>query len=275
VTLISLTRQDRLYTADLADPLSIAMPLDFDGAQPNHFGAPPAHAAPLAADGFVGDVRAGGTVNCEHLHLVPHCNGTHTECVGHVTTDRIGIHEVLHGGLFVACVISVRPERCAASGDTPCADAAPDELVITGRALEQALAERPGIIEALVIRTLPNDATKLQRRYQGDAAAPYLTPEAARLLVARDVQHVIVDLPSLDRASDGGRLAAHRIFWGMPAGSQRLHDATRRDATVTELAWIAPMVRDGWYLLDLQVPAFISDAAPSRPLLYPVKINGR
>lgn len=273
MTIVSLSRHGHRYTADLADPLSIAMPLDFDGAQPNHFGAPRAHAAPLAADGFVGDVRAGGTVNCEHLHLVPHCNGTHTECVGHVTTDRIGIHDVLHGGLFIACLVSIHPERCADAGETPCPGAGADEHVVSGRALERALADRPGPIDALVIRTLPNDAGKLTRRYAGEAAAPYLTPEAARLLVARDVRHVIVDLPSLDRASDGGLLAAHRIFWGMPAGSQRLHDATRRDATVTELAWIAPMIRDGWYLLDLQVPAFVSDAAPSRPLLYPAKID--
>jgi arylformamidase len=103
------------------------------------------------------------------------------------------------------------------------------------------------------------------------APAPYLTPEAAQLLVARDVRHLVVDLPSIDRAQDRGRLVAHRTFWGLPAGARRAHDACRRDATITELAWIAPTVRDGWYLLDLQLPAFMSDAAPSRPLLYPVR----
>ncbi len=42
---------DGEWTADLSDPLSLAMPLDFDGAQPNHFGAPRAHAVPLVALG--------------------------------------------------------------------------------------------------------------------------------------------------------------------------------------------------------------------------------
>jgi hypothetical protein len=28
---------------------------------------------------------------------------------------------------------------------------------------------------------------------------------------------------------------------------------------------------DGLYLLDLQVPAFATDAAPSRPVLYPIR----
>jgi hypothetical protein len=63
-------------------------------------------------------------------------------------------------------------------------------------------------------------------------------------------------------------LLAHRIFWGLDAPSRRAADARRPFGTVTELAWIAPTVPDGWYLLDLQIPAFVSDAAPSRPLLY-------
>jgi kynurenine formamidase len=271
VSRIVLAHGGRRYAADLSDPLSIAMPLDFDGVQPNHFGAPRAHARPLAADGFTGDVRAGGSVNCETLELVPHCNGTHTECVGHVTSDRVAVHEVLRGGLLVARLVSVRPEPVGASGDTQEPGAAATEPVVSARALAAELARLPGALDALVIRTLPNDAGKLGRRYQGAAPAAYLTPEAARLLVAHEVRHVVVDLPSLDRAADDGRLVAHRIFWGLPAGGQRLHDAARREATVTELAWVAPTVRDGWYLLDLQLPAFMSDAAPCRPLLYPAE----
>ena len=273
MTDVLLSVAGRRFAADLSDPLSIAMPLDFDGVQPNHFGAPRAHAHPLAEDGFVGDVRAGGTVNCEVLELVPHCNGTHTECIGHVTTDRIAVHEVLKGGLHVARLVSIRTAPAAAAGETADPLAAADEPVVTARALEEALLPFAGTAEALVIRTLPNDATKLARRYQGAAPAPYLTVEAARLLVRHDVRHLVVDLPSIDRAMDRGRLAAHRIFWGLPEGAQRAHDATRRESTITELAWIAPTIRDGWYLLDLQLPAFMSDAAPSRPLLYPARIH--
>jgi arylformamidase len=268
---VVLEQDGRRWAADLRDPLSLAMPLDFDGVQPNHFGAPRAHAAPLAAGGFVGDVRRGGTVNCEVLTLVPHCNGTHTECVGHVTTDRVAVHEVLKGGLHVARLVSVKPEALGDAGETRHPDAAPDERVISARVLYESLARVPGHSSALVIRTLPNDSGKLSRTYEGAAPAPYLTREAADVLVAAGVRHLVLDVPSLDRAHDDGRLVAHRTFWGLPPGGRRVQEATRGDCTVTELAWIAPTIRDGWYLLSLQIPALMTDAVPSRPLLYPAR----
>jgi hypothetical protein len=80
----------------------------------------------------------------------------------------------------------------------------------------------------------------------------------------------VLDLPSADRAADGGRLTAHRVFFGLPAGSRRASEAKRPRASITELAWIDASIPDGLYLLDLQIPAFLSDAAPSRPLLYAV-----
>ena len=270
---ILLTRGTCRYLADLSDPLSIAMPLDFDGVQPNHFDAPRAHARVLAETGFVGDVRAGGSVNCELLSLTPHCNGTHTECVGHLTTDRIAVHEVLRGGLLVARLVSVRPAALGDCGERADPDAAAVEPVVTAALLGAALAALAGDSDALIVRTLPNDAGKLARRYQGAAPAPYFTAEAAEFAARAGILHLLVDLPSLDRAADGGRLAAHRAFWGLPAGARRAHDAMRRDATITELCWIAPTIKDGWYLLDLQLPAFMSDAAPSRPLLYPARLH--
>ena len=80
--------------------------------------------------------------------------------------------------------------------------------------------------------------------------------------------HLVVDLPSIDRAQDEGRLTAHRIFFGLPPAVTQLAAATRATATVTELAYIPESVADGPYLLELQVPALGGDAVPSRPLLY-------
>ena len=69
----------------------ISIPLAFDAAQPSFFGAPPAAADVVTAGSFVGDVRRGGSCNCSSHTLTPHCNGTHTECIGHVTAERLSV----------------------------------------------------------------------------------------------------------------------------------------------------------------------------------------
>jgi arylformamidase len=122
---------------------------------------------------------------------------------------------------------------------------------------------------ALAIRTLPNTDDKRARDY-ALASPPYLSREAAQLLVSRGILHLIVDVPSLDRTHDEGRLTAHRIFFGLPPGSIQLRAAARVDATVTEFAFIPDELPDGPYLLGIQVPALAGDAVPSRPLLYPL-----
>lgn len=258
--------------ADLADPLPIAIPLDFDGPQPAAFGAEPARARVVRGNGFVGDTREGGTCNHEQLTLTPHGNGTHTECVGHLTDERISVSETVRGGLCLALLVSIHPVAASVTSECPDPVPAATDRVITAAALQAAIAQYPPVNpQALVLRTLPSGLERLSRAYEGPAPAPYLTLQAATWLVERGIEHLVLDLPSADRAADGGRLAVHRTFFGLPPGSRRASEATRAQASITELAFIAPTIRDGLYLLDLQLPAFLSDAAPSRPILFPVK----
>lgn len=274
MTVMHFEHDGRRLLADLADPLPIAIPLDFDGPQPRFMQAPRAAATAVRLGGFNGDTRTGGSCNCEQLTLVPHCNGTHTECVGHLTDERVSVAEVLRGGLSLALLVSVQPGRAAASGETSEPAPQPDDRLVTAQALRRAMAAHAGLTpRALVVRTLPNRLERMSHDYAGPAPAPYLSREAAAWLVERAIVHLVLDVPSADRADDQGRLTAHRIFFGLPAGSRRVADAQRAFATITEFAFVAPTVRDGYYLLDLQVPAFLSDAVPSRPVLYPVRFE--
>ncbi len=259
----------RRLRVDFGRPTSIAIPLDFAGPQPSCFGAPRAGSRPLEAGGFVGDTRAGGSCNCEVLTFAPHCNGTHTECVGHVTDERVAVADRVPGGLALALLVTVAPaDAPMASEDSDPVPAAGDRLV-TEAALRAAMGRNDGPAPtALVVRTAGGGDPC--RAYPGSGPAPYLTRQAARFLVERGIDTLVLDLPSADRAEDGGRLTAHRIFFGLPPGSRRAGESTRPRASITELAWIPPALPDGLYVLDLQLPAFRSDAAPSRPLLYPV-----
>jgi len=244
----------REVEVDLSRPIEIALELNFDSAQPRHFGAPAAASEAFSVPGFSGSVARGASCNCNVITLIPHCNGTHTECVGHLTTEAVDAHRVVPRGLIPAVLVTVEPTDAAQETTDPIPQ--PGDKLITRAALEHQWPRdfRP---RAAVIRTLP-------------AEGPYFSREAAEFLVARDIEHLVVDLPSIDRAHDEGKLTAHRVFFGLPQGATTRTLAARPQATVTEFAYIPPNVPDGLYLLEIQVPALAGDAVPSRPLLYPL-----
>ncbi|NNF17218.1 MAG: cyclase family protein [Gammaproteobacteria bacterium] len=246
----------------------LAIPLLFDGPQPSYFGAGAASAAPMHSGDFVGDTRQGGSCNAVDVQLNPHCNGTHTECVGHLTEERISVTDAAPALPLLAQVISVTPSPRGAAG----------EHCITRTATETALQRFAAAdIRALVVRTLPNSDAKLTRAYHSARDCPYFTTGAISLMVDRGIEHLLVDTPSIDKYDDGGRLAAHRCFFGLPEFDEKKQvgrsDATRGHATITEMVYVPDTVADGIYLLNLHVPAFVLDAAPSRPLLYELEMQ--
>jgi kynurenine formamidase len=262
----------REIAVDLSRPTDLALELDFSGPQPRHFGAPRASSRPYETPGFGfrGSVERGGSCNCELITLIPHCNGTHTECAGHLTRERLDAWRVTPAGLVPAVLLSVVPEAPGSETTEPAPQ--PADRLITRRALERAWpADVPFLPRAVVIRTLPNAPDKRALDYTAQTP-PYLSREAAALLVSRGILHLVVDVPSIDRAHDEGRLTAHRLFFGLPRGAVELDAVSRPGATVTELAFIPDAVADGAYLLELQVPALTGDAVPSRPLLYAVRV---
>jgi len=269
MTVMRFEADGRSFQVDFGKPASLAIPLDFAGPQPTCFGAPRAESNPLRSGGFTGDTRQGGSCNCEVLTLAPHCNGTHTECVGHVTDQRVAVSERLAGGVELAQLVTVEPVPAEFAAEDSDPRPAPGDRLVTAAALERAAAMNPGPRPtALIVRTL-RDGPPL-RAYEGPAPAPYLSRQAAEWIVGRGIETLVLDLPSADRADDGGRLTAHRILFGLPPGSRDARAARRPHASITELAWIAAEIADGYYLLDLQIPPFVTDAAPSRPLLFPV-----
>jgi len=115
----------------------------------------------------------------------------------------------------------------------------------------------------LVIRTQPNDRAKLTKQYT-DTNPPYFTEEAMHFLVDSGVQHLLVDLPSVDKEKDDGALRAHKIFWSFDG-------QLRKEATITEFIYIPDAIEDGLYFLNLQMASFENDASPSRPVLYEIE----
>ena len=246
---------------DESEPIDISIPLHFNGPQPNAYGVEPASSMACEYGDLVGDTRRGGSCNFEQITLIPHCNGTHTECVGHITNEQISVRDCLQDVFIPARLISIEPESIY-DGD----------LVISANSMRTRI-EPPACAggSALIIRALPNDDSKLTREYGEQRLSPYFAPGAMEYIVECGFKHLLVDLPSIDRLYDEGKLINHRIFWNVEPGSFQTSKSTRHDSTITELIYVLNDVIDGEYLLNLQIAPFASDASPSRPVMFKVK----
>lgn len=239
------------FTVDLSQPIDISIPLTSTDENPIAWYLDKPSIEPVSTDNWTGKVSAGASTNFNNIFFNPHGHGTHTECLGHITRDFYSVNKALTKFFFVAQVVSVDPEQN--DGD----------LVITQSQLALALEGQP---EALIIRTLPNEISKLSKKYS-NTNPPYLHADAAHYARQCGVKHLLIDLPSVDREYDNGQLLAHKAFWNV-SDTQKLNDDARHDATITELIFVPDSVVDGAYLLNLQIASFENDATPSRPVLY-------
>jgi len=261
------------YEVDLSRPTPIGIPVEFSGQQPNFFEADMAQARALELGGFVGDTRRGGSCNVETLTITPHCNGTHTESAGHILDQAISVLDVVSPIPCLALVVSVRPEPAEHSDDSYSVPLDPDEQLITRRALDLALKPlaNSSLAQALVVRTLPNGADKRWRRYRGASSYPFFSIEGMQRVLETQTSHLLVDTPSVDRAQDDGKLWVHRMFWGIEQGSRTAPPQGLPERSITEMIYVPDEVADGLFLLDLHIAPFAVEAAPSRPILYPLR----
>ena len=243
----------------------ISIPINFNGEQPNTYGVDIATSKPYQDGQFIGDTRKGGPCNFETYSFTPHCNGTHTECIGHITNERVSVLTSLDQEMIPATLVSVTP-RNTTENYTP--DLNKEDLVITKEDLEMQLKDiNPVFLQALIIRTLPNSDNKKSRDYMIVSPA-FFSIDAMEYIVSLRVDHLLVDTPSVDRLLDDGHLSAHNVFWETKG---KEFNPNTQNKTITEMIFAPSSLEDGTYLLNLQIPAFVSDAAPSRPIIY--KIN--
>jgi len=246
----TIEHNGKTFRANLSSPIDISIPLK-EEQQPHvsAFYLPDIRYQAAESGSFVGSVERGGSCNVNNIYFSPHGNGTHTECIGHITREKYSVNDCLKEFFFVAQLITITPGQ---SGE--------DKAVSREQLQKQIGNHQP---EALLIRTLPNDESKKAKNYSG-TNPPYIHHDAAALACELGIKQLLIDLPSMDKEHDGGKLLAHRAFWNYPA-NPRIH------STITELIYVPSSVEDGMYLLNLQVASFDNDASPSRPLLFPLK----
>lgn len=247
------------FSVDLSQPIDISISLSDAANNPIAWYLDKPKIEPVRFDNWVGAVKEGSSTNFNNILFNPHAHGTHTECLGHITREFYSINQILKNFFFYALLISVEPEKQG------------EDLVITKKILSDCLASLAmtnNEVEALIIRTFPNEPEKKSKNYSHTNPA-YLSEEATLFLVEKGVKHLLIDLPSVDKEKDEGKLLSHKAFWNVKNVNNVNADA-RFEATITEMVYVPDTVKDGWYLLNLQIASFENDASPSKPVLYGV-----
>ncbi|WP_206524287.1 cyclase family protein [Lujinxingia sediminis] len=256
------------YEVDALSPVELAQPLNFYGEQPQAFGLGRAQARAVEGGDFVGDVRRGGSVNCESIELIAHGHGTHTEGVGHISAERVPVGDLAPDPLLPAVLLRVTTRSLAESGDSSQGKSAPDDRVICTAELRAALSRAdvaPAFCRAIVIATSGQGAAAPLRDYSATNPA-YLSAEAVAWLLEQGCEHLLIDLPSIDREDDGGTTPAHRAYFELDADAGPTDAGRRR--TITEFIDVPKPACEGAYFLSLRFARFVLDASPSRPILY-------
>ncbi|MGM5469452.1 cyclase family protein [Flavobacteriaceae bacterium LMO-SS05] len=244
----TLQYHSKTYKIDVSKPLDISIPLRASKKNVNAWYLDEPKIEPVKMGDWIGKVSEGADVNFNSIWFNPHAHGTHTECVGHITKEFYSINKNLKQFFFLAEVITVAAEKLK------------DDFVISKKQIQAALGNKKR--DAVVIRTIPNMNDKLSKHYS-NTNPTYLLEEAAVYLKEKNIKHLLIDLPSVDKEKDGGKLLAHNAFWNT-------NGKLRLDATITELIYVPNKVKDGTYFLNLQIAPFENDASPSKPVLYKI-----
>ena len=270
---LTLEKDGRRYSFQTERGMDLSISMNPNG--PRAWYVEPMRIDPVRTEQFLGSVAEGGAVNFRDVYFNPHGHGTHTENVGHIVDTDVPVVRSIGSSHYMAKLVTVVLMRQDATqgvsqGATQGASQdLPQDLsqnLETGASQGDWVVDEESLegfdlkVDALIIRTKPNDHSKVQRQYSG-TNFPYLTISAMQRIVDAGVQHLLIDLPSVDREEDGGELAAHHLFWNVPSNPNF-------QKTITEFIYVPNEIVDGRYILNLQVSNFANDAAPSRPMLF-------
>lgn len=246
------------YQIDLSKPIDISIPLSNTKENPIAWYLEKPEIEPVTVGNWIGKVSEGSSTNFNNIFFNPHGHGTHTECLGHITREFYSVNQCLKQFFFTAELISIQPESLA------------EDLVITKSQLKKAFDSFKMFekTEAIIIRTLPNSEHKKHKNYS-KTNPPYLSEEAATFIRESGIKHLLIDLPSVDREQDEGKLLAHKAFWNVK-DVNNLNDDARLDCTITEMIFVDDTISDESYILNLQIASFENDASPSKPMLYAI-----
>jgi kynurenine formamidase len=253
----------------LGEPVSVSREVLFtpQTKTPNAFYLPAIGAKTVEFEGqFIGDVNRGGSCNVDVLSYVPH-GITHMETSAHILSKDSNppyVNDIPRRQLngIVYLIDLTQPAEGsnpgAVLGDKP-GQTIPWEII------EKKLKSNTLPISMLALKTkgslLPQDYDFSGKDFLA------VSPEAAKGIHDYGIDCLLLDLPSIDPESDGGKLLAHRAFFGLPETGVHAQDREKR--ALVELAWFANL-EEGYYYASITPPPFQANAVTTGIVFHPL-----
>ena len=254
--LITLNHFNERVEIDLKRSVDLSISNAFNKKNPSFFNSKNPKVKYPISNEFIGNISKGGKCNVPNVSLDIHCTGTHTECKNHITNSNEFINDVCPKHFIPSTIISIKPVIAKLSKDKYHVKYGEQDSIITEQELSKNINTKSKYLESLIIRTLPNESDKLIRNYDLNPVA-FFSNDAIKYILNLGVKHLLVDLPSIDRGNDHGLLGNHHLFF-------------EKGKTISELLFIPNKIEDGVGFLQIQIPNWSLDAAPSRPIFCPV-----
>lgn len=183
---------------------------------------------------------------CSEITFCPHTHGTHIESLAHVLS---GVKSTRSRLTFLKPILLARLFHVAVE------DGAIRRTEFDGDNVVEAVVLRTGSLDDLV--NYPDGLLNLT-----EDPSVFVTETSMRAIKSSfpKVRVLLIDSVSVDPSQDGGRLGAHREFFG----------SDDEDRFIVELCRIPRTLDPGIYALSLNVSSMESDAIPCRPVLYPL-----
>lgn len=240
----------------------------------NAFHLPGIHSRTVEFEGqFTGDVNRGGSCNVDLLSYVPH-GITHLETAAHILSADANpptVKDIPPGHLSgIAYLMDLTHLEAEPGGQIP------------WKAIESKLKKNTLPISMLALKTR---ASFLPAHYDFSGKDFLsLSPEAAKGIhdyafftagsppVRQPIHCLLLDLPSIDPEADGGKLLAHRNFFGLPMKGHKGEDREKR--ALAELAWFSD-IDEGYYYAAITPPRFQANAVSTGIIFQPLNASLR
>ncbi|ETO23522.1 hypothetical protein RFI_13655 [Reticulomyxa filosa] len=284
--------EDTVAKFDLLSPIDASIPV-FSSSHSHCFGMKPSEKVSLYS------LKKQSPVNVDIYHINPHNATTHTESGAHVDVSAPSVSDLAPEKCFFGCVlvtIEAAAFQAAVKEQQKSSDKTRKQLQSKAALKrvwknsdlaqlkgdfwekgsaphEEKTSEHSNTNESehtLMFRVAGTNIKNINTHVWSGTNPPYFTSDAIDYIneLAPHCNVLLMDLPSIDKEVNE-KVSSHKKFFFFDRESSQCPTGHVKKM-ITESIFVPESVKDGYFLLNLQLSPIVNvDAVPTRVVLYP------